>query len=81
MIMGIIILRKRYEPSKYISVLMITLGIIICTIISGSSVVRALIYLDFYRCMLQHRRLQNIVAIIFILVDIPSRRVQLIQTW
>lgn len=40
MIMGIIILRKRYTPSKYISVLMITLGIIICTIISGSSVVR-----------------------------------------
>lgn len=39
MIMGIIILRKRYEISKYLSVLMITMGIIICTIISGSNVV------------------------------------------
>lgn len=37
--MGIIILRKRYEFSKYLSVLMITMGIIICTIISGSNVV------------------------------------------
>lgn len=39
MVMGIIILKKRYEPSKYVSVLMITLGIIICTIVSGSNVV------------------------------------------
>lgn len=38
MIMGIIILRKRYVLSKYMSVLMITIGIVICTIISGSSV-------------------------------------------
>lgn len=38
MIMGIIILRKRYVLSKYLSVLMITIGIVICTIISGSSV-------------------------------------------
>lgn len=39
MVMGIIILRKRYEFSKYLSVLMITAGIVICTIISGSNVV------------------------------------------
>lgn len=38
MVMGIIILRKRYVLSKYLSVLMITIGIVICTIISGSSV-------------------------------------------
>lgn len=38
MIMGIIILRKRYEFSKYLSVFMITMGIVICTIISGSNV-------------------------------------------
>ncbi|XP_037946202.1 UDP-xylose and UDP-N-acetylglucosamine transporter [Teleopsis dalmanni] len=38
MIMGIIILKKRYIASKYISVLMISLGIVICTIISGSNV-------------------------------------------
>lgn len=39
MIMGIIILHKRYELSKYLSVLMITIGIIVCTIVSGSNVV------------------------------------------
>jgi UDP-xylose/UDP-N-acetylglucosamine transporter B4 len=38
MIMGIIILRKTYDFSKYLSVLMITAGIITCTIISGSKV-------------------------------------------
>lgn len=39
MVMGIIILRKRYEFSKYLSVLMITAGIVVCTIVSGSNVV------------------------------------------
>ncbi len=38
MVMGIIILNKRYDFSKYLSVLMITFGIIICTIVSGSNV-------------------------------------------
>lgn len=38
MIMGIIILRKRYDFSKYLSVFMITLGIVLCTIVSGSKV-------------------------------------------
>ncbi|XP_037925751.1 UDP-xylose and UDP-N-acetylglucosamine transporter [Hermetia illucens] len=38
MIMGILILKKRYELSKYVSVLMITAGIVICTIVSGSDV-------------------------------------------
>lgn len=38
MIMGIIILNKRYEFSKYLSVFMITMGIVICTIVSGSNV-------------------------------------------
>jgi len=38
MIMGIIILKKRYDSSKYISVLMITAGIVLCTIVSGSDV-------------------------------------------
>jgi len=38
MIMGIIILKKTYELSKYVSVFMITLGIIVCTIVSGSNV-------------------------------------------
>lgn len=38
MIMGIIILNKRYDFSKYLSVLMITLGIVVCTIVSGSNV-------------------------------------------
>lgn len=38
MIMGILILRKRYDFSKYLSVCMITAGIIICTIVSGSNV-------------------------------------------
>lgn len=37
--MGIIILRRRYDFSKYLAVLMITAGILICTIISGSNVV------------------------------------------
>uniref|UniRef100_A0A1B0CTY7 Putative udp-n-acetylglucosamine transporter n=1 Tax=Lutzomyia longipalpis TaxID=7200 RepID=A0A1B0CTY7_LUTLO len=38
MIMGIIILKKNYDFSKYFSVLLITFGIIICTIVSGSDV-------------------------------------------
>lgn len=38
MIMGIIILRKRYAFSKYLSVGMITLGIVVCTIVSGKDV-------------------------------------------
>ncbi|XP_011206128.1 UDP-xylose and UDP-N-acetylglucosamine transporter isoform X3 [Bactrocera dorsalis] len=38
MIMGIIILKKKYVFSKYLSVFMITAGIVLCTIISGSSV-------------------------------------------
>lgn len=39
MIMGIIILKKRYDISKYLSVIMITMGIITCTIVSGKDVV------------------------------------------
>jgi solute carrier family 35 (UDP-xylose/UDP-N-acetylglucosamine transporter), member B4 len=38
MIMGIIILKKTYDFSKYLSVFMITLGIVICTIVSGTKV-------------------------------------------
>lgn len=38
MIMGIIILKKTYDFSKYLSVFMITLGIVVCTIVSGSKV-------------------------------------------
>lgn len=38
MIMGIIILKKKYAFSKYLSVFMITLGIAICTIVSGQEI-------------------------------------------
>ncbi|KAK0090928.1 hypothetical protein PV326_003989 [Microctonus aethiopoides] len=38
MIMGIIILKKQYVFSKYLSVFMITVGIVICTIVSGQEV-------------------------------------------
>lgn len=38
MIMGILILKKRYEFSKYLSVVMITVGIVTCTIVSGTEV-------------------------------------------
>lgn len=38
MIMGIIILHKRYDFSKYLSVFMITMGIVVCTVVSGSNV-------------------------------------------
>lgn len=38
MVMGIIILRKKYTFSKYLSVTMITIGIVICTIVSGKEV-------------------------------------------
>lgn len=38
MIMGIVILRKRYILSKYVAVLMITVGIVVCTIVSGRNV-------------------------------------------
>lgn len=39
MVMGMILLGKRYPLSKYISVLLITCGIILCTVISGSEIV------------------------------------------
>ncbi|KAK7861808.1 hypothetical protein R5R35_000575 [Gryllus longicercus] len=38
MVMGVIILKKKYTFSKYLSVFMITLGIVICTIVSGKEV-------------------------------------------
>ncbi|KAJ9584246.1 hypothetical protein L9F63_021408 [Diploptera punctata] len=38
MIMGILILNRKYTFSKYVSVVLITLGIIICTIQSGKNV-------------------------------------------
>ena len=38
MIMGIIILKKTYTFSKYLSVFMISSGIVICTIISGQEI-------------------------------------------
>lgn len=41
MIMGIILLKKSYRLDKYISVGMITLGIVICTVVSGSNVTRS----------------------------------------
>jgi UDP-xylose/UDP-N-acetylglucosamine transporter B4 len=37
MVMGIVILKKSYDFWKYFSVVLITIGIIICTIVSGSS--------------------------------------------
>ena len=39
MIMGIIIMKKKYAISKYLSVMMITVGIVICTIVSSKEVV------------------------------------------
>jgi UDP-xylose/UDP-N-acetylglucosamine transporter B4 len=38
MILGILILNKSYDVWKYISVIMITVGIFICTIATGSDV-------------------------------------------
>lgn len=38
MIMGIIILKKRYTIDKYLSVLMITAGIVLCTIVSSKEI-------------------------------------------
>jgi solute carrier family 35 (UDP-xylose/UDP-N-acetylglucosamine transporter), member B4 len=38
MIMGIIILKKSYDFSKYLSVFLITMGIVVCTIVSGTKV-------------------------------------------
>lgn len=38
MVMGMLILKKRYVPLKMASILMITLGIIICTLESGKEV-------------------------------------------
>ena len=37
MVMGIVMLGKRYTTTKYISVLMITAGIITCTIMSAKA--------------------------------------------
>lgn len=38
MVMGIIILKKKYTIDKYLSVLMITIGVAVCTIASGKEV-------------------------------------------
>lgn len=38
MVMGIIILKKTYPFSKYLAVFMITLGIAICTVVSGKEI-------------------------------------------
>ena len=37
MMMGIVLLGKRYSTTKYISVLMITAGILVCTVMSAKS--------------------------------------------
>lgn len=37
MIMGILLLNKRYTPTKYLSVVMITAGIIVCTFMSATA--------------------------------------------
>lgn len=38
MIMGIVILKRKYAFSKYLSVFMITTGIALCTIVSGQEI-------------------------------------------
>ena len=38
MILGMIILNKRYTKVKYLSVIIISIGITACTIVSGQSV-------------------------------------------
>jgi len=38
MVMGMLILKKRYTPLKMLSIVMITLGIIVCTLESGKEV-------------------------------------------
>lgn len=38
MIMGMLILKKRYRPLKIASIVMISLGIVICTLESGKEV-------------------------------------------
>ncbi|XP_050537905.1 UDP-xylose and UDP-N-acetylglucosamine transporter [Daktulosphaira vitifoliae] len=43
MVMGIIILKKRYSLDKYISVIMITIGISVCTIVSSQDVKKTVI--------------------------------------
>nr|CAD7263642.1 unnamed protein product [Timema shepardi] len=43
MIMGVVILRKKYAFSKYLSVFMISAGIVICTFVSGQDVVRIIL--------------------------------------
>lgn len=55
MIMGILILNKTYTFSKYLSVLMITGGIVICTVISGSDVVCILLYFVFWITNIAHQ--------------------------
>jgi len=35
MILGMIIMNKRYKPMKYLSIVLISIGIAVCTIASG----------------------------------------------
>lgn len=39
MCLGMLLLRKRYDLSKYVSVFMITMGIAVCTIVSSGDIV------------------------------------------
>uniref|UniRef100_A0A673BWC4 Solute carrier family 35 member B4 n=1 Tax=Sphaeramia orbicularis TaxID=375764 RepID=A0A673BWC4_9TELE len=47
MILGIIILKKRYSASKYLSIALVSAGIFICTIMSAKQVLFFLVYLWF----------------------------------
>ncbi len=38
MVLGMLLLHKRYTPTKYLSVIMITIGIATCTIMSAQTV-------------------------------------------
>lgn len=46
MILGMIILKKRYTLTRYISVAMISVGITVCTIASGKGIEVSLVLPD-----------------------------------
>uniref|UniRef100_A0A3B3ZQQ5 Solute carrier family 35 member B4 n=1 Tax=Periophthalmus magnuspinnatus TaxID=409849 RepID=A0A3B3ZQQ5_9GOBI len=54
MILGIIILKKRYSTSKYLSIALVSIGIFICTIMSAKQVVSTKTFEDIFlnKCMI-----------------------------
>ncbi|XP_022806161.1 UDP-xylose and UDP-N-acetylglucosamine transporter-like [Stylophora pistillata] len=73
LVLGMIILKKRYNFSKYISVLMITVGICLCTLASANKLLAGFLLL--YKDILRHFSIFNSSAPLILLdssIQVPK---------